>query len=366
MVGVDIGTSRIKLVELAKRGESVELVRMAVELTPPDTIRDGVVVDPELVAEVLANGLKSGHIKGRQVVAAIAGQGVVVRHVRFPRMPEAELREALKWEGEKYIPFPLDEAVVDFEIMDGPEGAESQEMEVMLVAAQRRIVDSHVRALELAGLKPIAIDVQPFTVLRALTYHPGDSAMGRANGSAATAYLDIGAGTTDIVIAEGQRLRFTRIIPSGGNSFTRAIAERLNIGFEEAERIKIHEAELWEEGPEPPEGTSERARMIHEAVLEVAQDIATDVRRSLDYHDLQLQGRFENAGVTKVIMTGGGSALRGFGKFLESELGLPTTTGDPLSELAVSPRLPGQEDILRLGPMLAVGIGLALREVVPS
>ena len=119
MVGLDIGTSRVKLVELVARGASVELARAAVELTPVDVIRDGKVVQPEQVAAVIKKALAAGHFRPGEVVAAIAGQGVVVRHVQFPKMPEEELREALKWEGQKHIPFPVEDAVVDFEVIHG-------------------------------------------------------------------------------------------------------------------------------------------------------------------------------------------------------------------------------------------------------
>ncbi|MEA4882889.1 MAG: type IV pilus assembly protein PilM [Clostridia bacterium] len=363
MVGLDIGTSRIKLVELISKAGTVQLARAAVQLTPANAVKDGMITQPELVAEAIKAGLAAGRFKSEQVVAAIAGQGVIARHVKFPRMPAEEVREALKWEGQKYIPYPIEEAVVDFEIIDGMADPNAPDMEVMLVASQKRLVDSHVKAIELAGLSPIAIDVQPFTVLRALRWEPkGDSAKA---GRAATAYIDIGAGTTDIVIAEGERLRFTRIVPTGGNSFTAAIAERLGVSFDEAEQIKIDEARLYEDESECPV-TDDRGRAIVDAVFQVASSIAVDVRRSLDYHDLQLEARSQDAGVTGVVLTGGGSVLEGLDRYFAAELGLATWRGDALRNLAISPKLLSKGDLATLGPMLAVGIGLALREVADS
>lgn len=362
MVGVDIGTSRVKIVELTRRGDDVELTRAAIELAPPGAIRDGQIVAPDLVAEVIRQGLAEGRIKPGEVVAAIAGQGVVVRHVRFPRMPEEELREAIKWEGQQYIPIPIEEAVVDFDIIDGYSDAGEAEMEVMLVAAPRKLVNSHVDAIQLAGLTPIAIDVQPFTVLRALRYEPGGSAASD-NGRSATAYIDIGAGTTDILIAQGERLRFTRIVPLGGNTFTNAIAEKLGISFEEAEKIKIEKGKICVDGYGEP-CADEQEQKVSDAIAGVAADVATDIRRSLDYHDLQLEGRSQDAGVTGVVLTGGASVMEGLDSYLENELGLATVMGDPLQSIAVNTRLSNKEELSKLGPMLAVGIGLALREVV--
>ena len=363
MVGLDIGTSRVKLVELTAKGASVELTRAAVELTPVDVIRDGKVVQPEQVAAVIKKALAAGRFRPGEVVAAIAGQGVVVRHVQFPKMPEEELREALKWEGQKYIPFPMEEAAVDFEIIRGVADPEAANMEVMLVAAQRSIVDSHLAAIELAGLRVVAVDVQPFTVLRALRYEPlgAESPCSAANG--VVAYVDIGAGTTDIVIADGEIIRFTRIVPVGGYSFTRAIADRLGIGFEEAEQIKIEEARIYEDQSHL-DALDARGRAIAEAVLETAGAIGTEVRRSLDYHDLQLQGRRDDASVSRAVLAGGGSVLDGLDHYLQGELGLPTSMCDPLRNIAINPKVASRLDLDKLGPMLAVGVGLALREVV--
>ncbi len=363
MVGLDIGTSRVKLVELTARGASVELTRAAVELTPVDVIRDGKVIQPEQVAVVIKKALAGGHFRPGEVVAAIAGQGVVVRHVQFPKMPEEELREALKWEGQKYIPFPMEEAVVDFEVIHGIADPEAANMEVMLVAAQRSIVDSHLAAIELAGLKVVAVDVQPFTVLRALRYEPSGAARPPAKGNGIVAYVDIGAGTTDIVIADGEILRFTRIVPVGGYSFTRAIADGLGVGFEEAEQIKIDEARVYQDQSQLG-ALDARSRAIAGAVLDTACEIATEVRRSLDYHDLQLQGRRDDAAVSRVVLAGGGSVLDGLDQYLQGELGLPTTMCDPLRNIAINPKVAAKLDLDKLGPMLAVGVGLALREVV--
>lgn len=362
MVGVDIGTSRVKVVELSDRGDGVELTRAAIELAPPGAIRDGQIVSPELVAEVIQRSFAKGRIKPGEVVAAIAGRGVVVRHVKFPRMPEEELREAIKWEGQQHIPMPIEEAVVDFEIIDDYSGSDEAEMEVMLVAAPRKLVESHVQAIELAGLTPIAIDVQPFAVLRALRYEPGDKTL-HPNDRSATAYVDIGAGTTDILIAQGERLRFTRIVPLGGNTFTNAIAETLGVSFEEAEAIKIAKGKVCVDGCSEPCADREE-QYISDAIGNVAADVAMDIRRSLDYHDLQLEGRSQDAGVTRVVLTGGASVMEGLDCYLESELGLATVMGDPLKSILVNQRLANKEELSRLGPMFAVGIGLALREVV--
>ena len=359
LVGLDIGTSRVKMVELAAKRGSVELVRAAVELTPVDAIRDGKVVRPDLVAGTIRKAMAAGRFRPGEVVAAIAGQGVVVRHAKFPRMPEDELKQAMKWEAQKYIPFPVEKAVMDYSVMR--RDSEDQSMDVMIVASPNDLIESHLQAIELAGLTPTAIDVQPFTVLRALKYQPQGSQEPPCVVDGTVAYIYIGAGTTDIVIARDDDLRFTRIVPVGGATFTRAIAERLGISFEEAERVKIERGRVCADGIDSLDGDD---RAMAQAIMEVVQAMVEDVRRSIDYHDLQLNAPGDGLEVKQVILAGGGSVLDGLDRYVGDELGLPTKMCNPLRNVAVSPRVASRIDIKKMGPMLAVGIGLALREVV--
>lgn len=149
----------------------------------------------------------------------------------------------------------------------------------------------------------------------------------------------------------------------GGNAFTSAIGDKLGISFEEAEAIKIEKGKVCVDGYSEPCANKEE-QDISDAIEGVAADIALDIRRSLDYHDLQLEGRSKDSGVTSVVLTGGASVMEGLDHYLENELGLATTMGDPLKTIAVNPKLSNKEEFSKLGPMFAVGIGLALREVV--
>lgn len=358
-VGLDIGTSRIKMVELAAYPESVELVRAAVEPTPPGSMSEGRIVNPGAVADAVKRAMAAGRFRAGDVYAAVAGQGVVVRHAKFPKMPSEELRQAMQWEAQKYIPFPVEQAALDFTVL--PTEGDQQTTEVMLVAAKNELIESHLETMELAGLTPVAIDVQPFTMLRALRYSrtgapdaepPGDD-------EGVVAYVDVGAGTTDIVIAKGELVKFTRIVPIGGAAFTQAIADRLGVGFDEAERLKIERVRLYRRG----EGMDVDDVPMSEAMSEVAASLALEIRRSIDYHDMQ-PGGASGGEVKHVILAGGGAALRGLDAYIGDELGLPTVMSDPLKGIPVSPRIAAKWNVQASSPMLAVGIGLALREVV--
>lgn len=361
-VGVDLGTSHIKVVELRKTEVGAQLVRVGIEPTPSGCVKDGVVTDPEHMGQALQRALKAAGIRSRQVLAAIAGQGVIVRHIRLPRMTREELSEAMKWEAERYIPFPVEEASIDFDIVERTEDIPPNEMEVMLVAAQHKIVDSHVEALKAARLTPTAIDLQPFAVLRALSYRPfGLGLLTQKPAPGTKAYVDIGAGTTDLTIADGDRLRFTRIVPVGGTDFTKAIAEKAGVPASDAENLKRSYGRVPDEIYNP-DIVDPKIRAVYDGIVEVAMSLATELRRSLDYYELQVQGR-PGAGVTEVLLTGGGAKLRGIDRFLASELGLPVSLGDPLKNISYDRRTVDEAMVRDLGPMLSVGIGLGLREV---
>ncbi|HCF91903.1 MAG TPA: hypothetical protein DER58_05475, partial [Firmicutes bacterium] len=194
-------------IELQQSPAGLELLHYAVLPVPAGTIRNGVITNPADIGAVIKHVFKTGKIHDKEIYVAIAGQSVVVRQVRFPNMPADEVHNAIQWEADKYLPFSPEEAVIDFHII-GPAESEG-EIEVMLVAAQNELVNSHVAAIEAAGLTPVAMDVQPFAILRSLGLESLENQ--RCSG-----LIDIGAGTTDVVIFKGDSLKFTRIIPFGG------------------------------------------------------------------------------------------------------------------------------------------------------
>ncbi|MGQ9779588.1 MAG: type IV pilus assembly protein PilM [Bacillota bacterium] len=351
-VGLDIGTSAIKVVELTRKGDKCLLTRVGVTSLPMGAIEGGMVRDIATVAQILARLLKETRIKTKRVMAAVAGQAVIVRSLKFPSMPRHELAQAVRFEAERYIPFPAEEAAMDFDVTG--ENPETNEIEVMLVAAQRGVVESHVQTLRAVGLQPIIVDVQPFALVRSLHMYLMDSlAMGSPMN---VAFLDIGAGTTDLVIFRDEVLRFTRIIPIGGNYFTRAIAGRLGVSEEEAEAMKIAHGQVILE-PEAGLDNSQDAQ-LSSVITAVAGELVTEIRRSFDY--FRLQSRED---ISRVVATGGGIMLRNLVGYLEHELGLRIEIGDPLERLHPNSRNCAPHLLPGAGPIFSVAIGLALRGV---
>lgn len=343
--------------ELVKAKGLVEIVRVGVHPTPEGTILNGAVLDPPRVASAVKETLRAGGIRSREAYAAIAGDDVVVRHASFPRMPNEELAEAVRWDAGTYIPYPANEASIDFQVV-GPATESGDKTEVMIVAAPRKLVASHLETMELAGIRPLALDIQPITL---------DRVFGGSDPTGAGFYADIGGGTTDIAYSEQGVLRFTRIVGIGGNDFTVAIAEATGGDASWAETIKRkatlarRAAGRVDEGgnPEAPPGDDQ----TQVALSRVASDLALEIRRSVDYCNAQARARRGGGPIGCVILTGGGSRLAGLAEFLQDELAMPVKPGDPLANVSLGPGPELAEAINAYGPSLSVAVGLGLRGV---
>lgn len=223
-------------------------------------------------------------------------------------------------------------------------------MEVMLVAAQNDLVNSHVAVLEAAGLTPLAMDVQPFALLRGLELEK--VARDRCSG-----IIDIGAGTTDVVIFKGENLKFTRIIPVAGQRFTETVAEGFKCSFAEADSLKQqHVRVFFGDEPELADGQNVSAR-LYKALRPVLEEMILEIRRSVDY--FRLQNRGDN--IEELVLTGGGSRFGGFERLLSTELGIPVRVGNPLEHITVNHRQFNLANLQTIAPTLAVGVGLAQR-----
>lgn len=351
IVGLDIGTCFIKAVEVRKAGGKLEITNFGVCPTPQGVVSNGRVMDPPKVANAVKEALTVGGIKGREVCAAVSGGEVIVRHVFFPRMPREELAQAVKWEAGAYIPYPADDANIDFDVI-GAAHDSPDKLEVMIVAAPKSLVASHVKTMELAGVRPVFLDIQPITICRVFRDDESEDAQ---------FFVDIGGGTTDLVYSEQGVLRFTRIVNIGGNTFTEAIARTGEYDFVRAEELK--RSVSLRERDEGRDDTCLDSESM-EALREVARRLATEVRRSVDY--CNAQARVRNGGhspITRVILTGGGSNLDGLSEYLEASLGLEVIIGDPLVNVTFSDNSHLADSLAAYGTSLAVAIGLAHRGV---
>jgi type IV pilus assembly protein PilM len=347
-VGLDIGTSSVKLIEL-QGGGTIRVNRFAVVPLPEGALNSGVINNQAGVAASIREAFHQSKISQHQVIVAIAGQAVIVRHIKMTgiaMLNGQELANAIRWEAERYIPFPIDEVNFAFEVINRDN--EQNELEIMLVCAHNDIINSHLQVLKEVGIQPISMDIQPFALMRVF-------GMENAKGQGNVALLDIGAGTSDLTIVKDGVPRFTRIIPVAGTRFTQLISNGLALGFDEAERAKISYSDaLFENSSQNPESMEFKVSMV---MAEGLKELALELRRSFDYY--QLQQRSET--ITRLLVSGGGSKIRNLIPYLNNQLGIPAELGSLGMKIDCPEKMVA--DFYEYLPNLGVALGLALREV---
>ena len=238
-IGVNIGSSLIKVVEAKPGKDGILITALGVAPTPPGTIENEIIVDPQTLGQAIRQLIKESGITCKRCVSSVSGQStVVVRIIEVPKMTPKELAETMKWEVERHVPFAANEVVMDFQAIDRPMvGGDDQNMEVLLAVAQQEVINRHIEAIYAAGLDPVIIDVEPLAICRALI-----DASKNGEREQTIAIVNIGAAVTDMGIYQNGLLAFPRTLPIAGDSITRAISDGLNIPIDQAERLKRERA----------------------------------------------------------------------------------------------------------------------------
>ena len=321
VVGVDIGSRLMKVALAESTGpDRWRIAAVGIAPTPSDAVKDGVIVDRAAAASALRELLRSvnlGHATGG--VAAVSGAGVIVRHAKLPKLPEAILRKSVKYEAAKHISSSTDDSAVEFEII-GPVPGEADKMNVTLVAVPNEMLNSRLETLEMAGLEPVAVDVEAFGLQRALLEvsptQPGEGAT--------LAILDIGAATTDVNIVTNGHFALTRNIPIAGDHFTNALKIAQRIEWAQAEELKktVDMGSLMTPEADPD------AQLLARAIQPVVDELLREVRRSTNYYhtqvtegSLNIPGEDKPGEVSKLVVTGGSALLKGIDAYMAARLG---------------------------------------------
>jgi type IV pilus assembly protein PilM len=353
VLGVDIGSSSIKILQAEQTKQGVRITRIAACPTPESSLKDGVIVKVSEVAAAIQFAIRSAGIRASSAVAAIAGPGVIVRQIQVPKMTEQLLRKSIAFEASKYVSTSTEDNVVEFEIL--PTSRDDGQMDVMIVASPRAMIDSRVKTLEEAGLEPIAIDVEAFAVLRALIQHNRDQSL--SDGT--VAILDIGASHAEINLVCKGVLALTRTIPIAGDSLTNAVRNAMNCDESEAEQAKFA-LDFTEVLDIPPGATTDPCLKVAQSLVD---ELLREIRRSVNYYQSQLPDGSAETVIDKLILTGGSSRLKGLLPYTKSRLGMEVCSGNPALDGLVN--LPGsgadlsEEDT----PLLTVAYGLAVKEI---
>ncbi len=252
LLGIDIGSQQIKIAELRPGKTGLAVSALALGPTPPGIIQNSLITDPAAMGAALKQLMRESGITAKRAVGCITGQqAVVIRIIEVPRMTDAELKETMKWEVERHVPFAPSETQLDYQPLTPrtPEAASGPNMEVLLAVAQQDAVANYLDTLYAAGLDPVAIDIEPLAISRAVLDIAHGQPVARAQGLPGeadfssqlfetVAVVNIGAANTEIAIYQGDQLAFPRSLPLAGDSLTRAVAESLQYTMEQAERAK--------------------------------------------------------------------------------------------------------------------------------
>ena len=310
---------------------------------PPGAVRDGEVVDVAAVSAAIRRLWREAGFKGKKVVVGLAS--VIVRLAEMPVMSDEELRSALRFEAQELIPIPVDDAILDFQRLEAVAFAEGAEptIRVLLAAAQRDMVRSHVASVEGAGLRAISVDPVPFALIRSLASRP--AAFGEA--MAAEALVCVGGGVTTVVVHEAGIPRFVRVLSVGGDDITEAIARELDIDIDTAEDLK-RRADTAADDPV----VAQAGRLVAARIIPMVEEI----RGSLEYYLAQTN----SVPISRVVVTGGASRTVGLMQRLQQQLGERVENAHPLDGVNVGAIALSDAELAQIEPLLAVPIGLAL------
>lgn len=344
VVGVDIGSATLRAVEVDDAAKARPTLARYHEVPLPEgAVSRGEVLEPNTVAAALKQLWSAGGFKSKNVVLGMGNQRVLARDLSVPKMSLKRIRESLPFQVQELLPVPVADALLDFYPISESMGESGPMVNGLLVAAVKDAVLANVKAITLAGLSTVEVDLIPFALSRVLVTRP--------QLAGAVALMDVGANTTSVIIAKDGVPQFVRIIPAGGDDLTQALAKGLGIETEAAEKLK-RTANLGAAvaGVEAPE----QQRAI-EIIYQGTNELLGSLRNTVNYFvNTRPQDPVQN-----IVITGGGAQLPGFGEALEALTRIPVTLGDPFQTVALSRRL-NAEDLRHRRSSLTVALGLAL------
>src|SRR5512136_616645 len=265
VIGLDIGSSSIKMVELKEDKNGYRLQNLAISPLPPEAIVDGALMDSATIIDTIRDAIAASKTKTKDAVTSVSGHSVIVKKISLPFMTESELEESIQWEAERYIPFDVNDVNIDFQIFGStPENPEV--MDVVLVAAKKDIINDYVSVLMESGLNPVIIDTDSFALenMLAISYEIGKGET--------VAIANVGASVTNINIIRDNISAFTRDVFKGGNQVTEEIQRQLHVDYEEAEKIKMGQ-----------QGDSSSESVVQNVLKTASESLATEIRNTLEF-----------------------------------------------------------------------------------
>jgi len=341
-VGLDIGSSSIKIVQLKEDRKGVHLRAFDVVPLPPETVVDGTLAIFTAVVERLKEIVSNNKIRNKNVSVSVSGHSVIIKKISLPSMTPDELEESIQWEAEQYIPFDIKDVNVDVQIINPNAGQE--QMDVLLVAAKKDVLDDYLSVVSEAGLSPVVVDVDTFAVQNMFELNYGFPP------NETIALINVGASVININIIANAITTFTRDISMGGALLTTEIQKQLNVTHEEAEHYKTAGAANIT--------NSSIAREVQALSEKISYQLTTEIQRSLDFY----AATTVNADLSRIYVSGGSAQIPSLIRSLEQNLEVPVELVNPFKNVIVDAKKFDVDLLQKMAPLAAVVIGLGLRK----
>jgi len=339
VIGIDIGSSSVKLVQLKDLKGSYQLLNVGITPLPPEAIVDNTLMDSAAIVGAIKNIIASLGIKVKDVACSISGNSVIIRKIVLPAMPPEELEDQITWEAEQYIPFDINDVNMDFQILS-PDSIDPSKMNVLLVASKKDIINDYVGVFNESGLHLSVVDVDSFAVQNAfeLNHDVGSEDV--------VALINIGASVMNINVVKAGVTLFTRDVQMGGNLYTEEIQKQMGLSSSVAESIKTLTQET-------------KNIALLDVLGKVNETITQEIRRSLDFYN----STANDDRITKIFVSGGGSKGYNLVESISDKTGLPVEMINPFAKLKFNEKDFDPEYLQEIGPLMAVTVGLAIRRV---
>jgi len=337
VIGIDVGSSSVKLVQLKETKGSYQLLNVGIMPLPPEAIVDNTLMDSSSISGVIKNLVASLGVNVKDVACSISGNSVIIRKIVLPAMPSEELEDQISWEAEQYIPFDIKDVNMDFQILS-PDTVDPTKMNVLLVASKKDIINDYVSVFNEAGMQLSVVDVDSFAVQNAfeLNHDSGPDDI--------YALINIGASVMNINIVKDNITLFTRDVQMGGNLYTEEIQKQLGLSEEEAESGKMLARES-------------NNRALIDVIMKVNETITLEISRSLDFYN----STANDDRITAIFLSGGCSKVYNLVSTISEKISLQVDAINPFAKLKFNEKDFDPEYLQEIGPLMVVPIGLATR-----
>src|SRR5882762_2375731 len=319
-LGLDIGSSSVKLVQLKEAKLGYILEAFGVAALPPEAIVDGALMNSTAIVEAIRGLVSQYKLKNREAAIGVSGHSVIIKKISMPKMTQEELEESIQWEAEQYIPFDVKDVNIDVQILTPPDvDTGTGQMDVLLVAAKKDMINDYTSVVSEAGLTPVLVNV--------------------------------GASVCNINVLANGLTTFTRDVTMGGNQFTEEIQKQLNVSYDEAEKLKVG-------GDAAQDSDSVVPQEVERVIQGVADQMAGEIQRSLDFYTATAA----DSHIARLYLSGGTAKIPALFKVIEQRVGVPVEILNPFKGVEIDNRRFDPNTVMDVAPSAAVAIGLALRK----